>query len=61
MDVIIGKHEPRSVLSRGRENTLREYVAIDEANDAILEDIYNLLDYVEYQHVIAALTNYHDK
>ncbi|KAL6536812.1 hypothetical protein OROHE_012396 [Orobanche hederae] len=31
MAVIIGKHEPRSVLSRGRENSLREYVAIDEA------------------------------
>ncbi|KAL6558233.1 hypothetical protein OROMI_018583 [Orobanche minor] len=73
MAVIIGKHEPRSVLSRGRENTLREYVAIDEAfkpfvitfwNDAIPEDIYNLLDSVEHQHVIAALnfrvTNYHD-
>ncbi|KAL6507075.1 hypothetical protein OROHE_021974 [Orobanche hederae] len=72
MDVIIGKHEPRSVLSRGKENTLREYVAIDEAfkpfiitfwNDAIPEDIYNLLDSVQNQHVIAALnfhvTNYH--
>ncbi|KAL6585006.1 hypothetical protein OROMI_004295 [Orobanche minor] len=74
MAVIIGKHEPRTVLSRGRENTLREYVAIDEAsitrpfvitfwNDAIPEHIYNLLDSSESRHVIAALnfrvTNYH--
>ncbi|KAL6564679.1 hypothetical protein OROMI_016129 [Orobanche minor] len=29
--IIFSKHDPRCVPSRGRENTLREYVAIDEA------------------------------
>ncbi|KAL6528160.1 hypothetical protein OROHE_015110 [Orobanche hederae] len=53
--VIFSKHDPRCVSSRGRENTLREYVAIDEAftpfvitlrNDAVPDDTYNMLDCV---------------
>ncbi|KAL6547449.1 hypothetical protein OROMI_023170 [Orobanche minor] len=62
--VIFSKHDQRCVSSRGRENTLREYVAIDEAftpfiitfwNDAVPEDTYSMLDCVHNQHVIAAL------
>ncbi|KAL6581097.1 hypothetical protein OROMI_007020 [Orobanche minor] len=62
--VIFSKHNQRCVSSKGRENTLREYVAIDEAftpfvitfwNDAVPEDTYSMLDCVHNQHVIAAL------
>ncbi|KAL6513925.1 hypothetical protein OROHE_019381 [Orobanche hederae] len=62
--VIFSKHDQRCVSSRGRENTLREYVAVDEAftpfvitfwNDAVPEDTYSMLDCVHNQHVIAAL------
>ncbi|KAL6570059.1 hypothetical protein OROMI_014573 [Orobanche minor] len=62
--VIFSKHDQRCVSSRGRENTLREYVAIDEAftpfiitfwNDAVPEDTYGMLDCVHNQHVISAL------
>ncbi|KAL6541117.1 hypothetical protein OROMI_025000 [Orobanche minor] len=71
--VIFSKHDQRCVSSRGRENTLREYVAIDEAftpfvitfwNDAVPEDTYSMLDCIHNQHVIAALnftvTKFHD-
>ncbi|KAL6576408.1 hypothetical protein OROHE_000189 [Orobanche hederae] len=70
--IVFSKHDPRCVSSRGRENTLREYVAIDEAfrpfiitfwNDAVPYDTYSMLDCVKNQHVIAALnfsvTRYH--
>ncbi|KAL6508487.1 hypothetical protein OROHE_021620 [Orobanche hederae] len=70
--IVFSKHDPRCVSSRGRENTLREYVAIDEAfrpfiitfwNDAVPDDTYSMLDCVKNQHVIAALnfsvTRYH--
>ncbi|KAL6513967.1 hypothetical protein OROHE_019423 [Orobanche hederae] len=62
--VIFSKHDQRCVSSRGRENTLREYVAVDEAftpfvitfwNDAVPEDTYSMLDCIHNQHVIAAL------
>ncbi|KAL6580897.1 hypothetical protein OROMI_006820 [Orobanche minor] len=64
VDVIFSKHDQRCVSSRGRENTLREYVAVDEAftpfvitfwNNAVPEDTYSMLDYIHNQHVIAAL------
>ncbi|KAL6548109.1 hypothetical protein OROHE_009171 [Orobanche hederae] len=71
--VIFSKHDQRCVSSRGRENTLREYVAVDEAftpfvitfwNDAVPEDTYSMLDCVHNQHVIAALnftvTKFHE-
>ncbi|KAL6523810.1 hypothetical protein OROHE_016348 [Orobanche hederae] len=62
--VIFSKHDQRCVSSRGRENTLREYVAVDEAftpfvitfwNNAVPEDTYSMLDCIHNQHVIAAL------
>ncbi|KAL6505623.1 hypothetical protein OROHE_023002 [Orobanche hederae] len=68
--VIFSRHDPRYVSSRGRENTLREYVeafrpfVITFWNDAVPDDTYSILDCVKNQHVIAALnfnvTRYHE-
>ncbi|KAL6537735.1 hypothetical protein OROHE_012362 [Orobanche hederae] len=71
--IIIDSHPPRTVTARGKQNTLREYAAIDDLlrpfiitfwNDTAPDDVYNLLDHVKDRHIIAALnfnvTEYHN-
>ncbi|KAL6547484.1 hypothetical protein OROMI_023205 [Orobanche minor] len=71
--IIIDSHPPRSVTARGKQNTLREYAAIDDLirpfiitfwNDTAPDDVYDLLDQVKDRHIIAALnfnvTEYHN-
>ncbi|KAL6561352.1 hypothetical protein OROMI_016953 [Orobanche minor] len=71
--IIIDSHPPRTVTARGKQNTLREYAAIDDLlrpfiitfwNDTAPDDIYDLLDQVKDRHIIAALnfnvTEYHN-
>ncbi|KAL6558245.1 hypothetical protein OROMI_018595 [Orobanche minor] len=71
--IIIDSHPPRTVTARGKQNTLREYAAIDDLlrpfiitfwNDTAPYDIYDLLDQVKDRHIIAALnfsvTEYHN-
>ncbi|KAL6551247.1 hypothetical protein OROMI_021735 [Orobanche minor] len=71
--IIIDSHPPRTVTARGKQNTLREYAAIDDLlrpfiitfwNDTAPDDIYDLLDQVKDKNIIAALnfsvTEYHN-
>ncbi|KAL6558424.1 hypothetical protein OROMI_018774 [Orobanche minor] len=71
--IIIDSHPPRNVTARGKQNTLREYAAIDDLlrpfiitfwNDTAPDDVYDLLDQVKDRHIIAALnfnvTKYHN-
>ncbi|KAL6556932.1 hypothetical protein OROHE_006808 [Orobanche hederae] len=71
--IIIDSHPPRTVTARGKQNTLREYAAIDDLlrpfiitfwNDTVPDDVYDLLDQVKDRHIIAALnfnvTEYHN-
>ncbi|KAL6576987.1 hypothetical protein OROMI_011263 [Orobanche minor] len=71
--IIIDSHPPRNVTARGKQNTLREYAAIDDLlrpfiitfwNDTAPDDVYDLLDQVKDRHIIAALnfnvTEYHN-
>ncbi|KAL6549265.1 hypothetical protein OROHE_009110 [Orobanche hederae] len=62
--VIIDSHPPRTVMAKGKENTLHEYAAIDELlnpfiitfwNDVAPDDVYNLLSSAKERHIIAAL------
>ncbi|KAL6550544.1 hypothetical protein OROMI_021032 [Orobanche minor] len=54
--IIIDSHPPRNVTARGKQNTLREYAAIDDLyNDTASDDVYDLLDQVKDMHIIAAL------
>ncbi|KAL6570289.1 hypothetical protein OROMI_014803 [Orobanche minor] len=62
--VIIDSHPPRTVMAKGKENTLHEYAAIDELlnpfiitfwNDVAPGDVYNLLSSTKERHIIAAL------
>ncbi|KAL6564975.1 hypothetical protein OROMI_016425 [Orobanche minor] len=62
--VIIDSHPPRTVMAKGKENTLHEYAAIDELlnpfiitfwNDVAPDDVYNLLSSTKERHIIAAL------
>ncbi|KAL6586135.1 hypothetical protein OROMI_002779 [Orobanche minor] len=61
--IIIDSHTPRTVTTKGKQNTL-EYAAVDELNDAVPDDVYNLLDHAKDRHIIAALnfnvTDYHN-
>ncbi|KAL6580995.1 hypothetical protein OROMI_006918 [Orobanche minor] len=70
--IIIDSHPPRNVTARGKQNTLREYAAIDDLlrpfiitfwNDTAPDDVYDLLDQVKDRHIIATLnfnvTEYH--
>ncbi|KAL6565180.1 hypothetical protein OROMI_016630 [Orobanche minor] len=71
--IIIDSHPPRTVMAKGKENTLHEYAAIDELlnpfiitfwNDAAADDVYNLLSSTKERHIIAALnfsvSDYHN-
>ncbi|KAL6569116.1 hypothetical protein OROHE_003397 [Orobanche hederae] len=71
--IIIDSHPPRIVTARGKQNTLREYAAIDDLlrpfiitfwNDTAPDGVYDLLDQVKDRHIIAALnfnvTEYHN-
>ncbi|KAL6528066.1 hypothetical protein OROHE_015016 [Orobanche hederae] len=71
--IIIDSHPPRTVTARGKQNTLREYAAVDDLlrpfiitfwNATAPDDIYDLLDQVKDRHIIAALnfnvTEYHN-
>ncbi|KAL6571409.1 hypothetical protein OROHE_003052 [Orobanche hederae] len=71
--IIIDSHPPRTVMAKGKENTLHEYAAVDELlnpfiitlwNDAAPDDVYNLLSSTKERHIIAALnfsvTDYHN-
>ncbi|KAL6550274.1 hypothetical protein OROMI_020762 [Orobanche minor] len=71
--VIIENQAPRTVTSKGKQNTLHEYAAVDELlkpfiitfwNDAVPDDVYVLLDQPKDRHIIAALnfsvTDYHN-
>ncbi|KAL6587944.1 hypothetical protein OROMI_000922 [Orobanche minor] len=63
--IIIDSHAPRTVAAKGKQNTLREYAAVDELhNDAAPDDVYNLLNSTKERHIIAALnfsvTDYHN-
>ncbi|KAL6503037.1 hypothetical protein OROHE_023939 [Orobanche hederae] len=71
--IIIDSHPPRTVTARGKQNTLREYAAVDDLlrpfiitfwNATAPDDIYDLLDQVKDRHIIAALnfnvTKYHN-
>ncbi|KAL6580894.1 hypothetical protein OROMI_006817 [Orobanche minor] len=71
--IIIDSHPPRTITARGKQNTLREYAAIDDLlrpfiitfwNDTAPDDIYDLLDQLKDRHIIAALnfnvTEYHN-
>ncbi|KAL6588186.1 hypothetical protein OROMI_001164 [Orobanche minor] len=71
--IIIDSHLPRTVMAKGKENTLHEYAAIDELlnpfiitfwNDAAPDDVYNLLSSTKERHIIAALnfsvSDYHN-
>ncbi|KAL6588243.1 hypothetical protein OROMI_001221 [Orobanche minor] len=51
--IIIDSHPPRNITARGKQNTLREYAAIDDLlrpfiitfwNDTASDDVYDLLD-----------------
>ncbi|KAL6550363.1 hypothetical protein OROMI_020851 [Orobanche minor] len=62
--IIIDNHLPRTVMAKGKENTLHEYAAIDELfnpfiitfwNDVAPDDVYNLLSSTKERHIIAAL------
>ncbi|KAL6584469.1 hypothetical protein OROMI_003758 [Orobanche minor] len=63
--IIIDSHPPRTVMAKGKENTLHEYAAVDELyNDAAPDDVYNLLSSTKERHIIAALkfsvSDYHN-
>ncbi|KAL6550299.1 hypothetical protein OROMI_020787 [Orobanche minor] len=71
--IIIDSHLPRTVMAKGKENTLHEYAAIDELlnpfiitfwNDVAPDDVYNLLSSTKERHIIAALnfsvSDYHN-
>ncbi|KAL6536703.1 hypothetical protein OROMI_026284 [Orobanche minor] len=71
--IIIDNHLPRTVMAKGKENTLHEYAAIDELlnpfiitfwNDVAPDDVYNLLSSTKERHIIAALnfsvSDYHN-
>ncbi|KAL6565101.1 hypothetical protein OROMI_016551 [Orobanche minor] len=68
--IIIDSHLPRTVMAKGKENTLHEYAAIDELyvtpamlnpfiitfwNDIAPDDVYNLLSSTKERPIIAAL------
>ncbi|KAL6565121.1 hypothetical protein OROMI_016571 [Orobanche minor] len=62
--IIIDSHLPRTVMAKGKENTLHEYAAIDELlnpfiitfwNDVAPDDVYNLLSSTKERHITAAL------
>ncbi|KAL6557498.1 hypothetical protein OROMI_017848 [Orobanche minor] len=69
--IIIDGHAPRTVTAKGKQNTLHEYVAVDEHcfphilrlrpfiitlwNDAAPDDVYNLLNSTKERHIVAAL------
>ncbi|KAL6541173.1 hypothetical protein OROMI_025056 [Orobanche minor] len=71
--IIIDSHLPRTVIAKGKENTLHEYAAIDELlnpfiitfwNDVAPDDVYNLLSSTKERPIIAALnfsvSDYHN-
>ncbi|KAL6586011.1 hypothetical protein OROMI_002655 [Orobanche minor] len=71
--IIIDSHLPRTVMAKGKENTLHEYAAIDELlnpfiitfwNDVAPDDVYNLLSSTKERPIIAALnfsvSDYHN-
>ncbi|KAL6584447.1 hypothetical protein OROMI_003736 [Orobanche minor] len=71
--IIIDSHLPRTVMAKGKENTLHEYAAIDELlnpfiitfwNDVAPDDVYNLLSSTKERHIITALnfsvSDYHN-
>ncbi|KAL6565030.1 hypothetical protein OROMI_016480 [Orobanche minor] len=71
--IIIDSLLPRTVMAKGKENTLHEYAAIDELlnsfiitfwNDVAPDDVYNLLSSTKERHIIAALnfsvSDYHN-
>ncbi|KAL6528939.1 hypothetical protein OROMI_028825 [Orobanche minor] len=62
--IITDGHAPRTVIAKGKQNTLHEYAAVDEQlrpfiitlwNDAAPDDVYNLLNSTKERHIIAAL------